>query len=236
MSQPHQSAVRNRLLKALSPDDFALLQPHLEPVNLTLRQMVVEAGEPIQHAYFVEGGILSLMAQMPHDRIEIGMIGREGMSHAAVAFGADRSPHGLMCQAEGQALRISAGDLRSAVQRSPSLSALLGRYQYYMTIQTGQTAYANASLNVEARLARWVLMTHDRTDGFELTLTHDFLASMLGVRRPGVTTATHVLEGAGMIRSERGRILVLNRPKLEELADDAYGMAEAEYERLIEQA
>ncbi len=94
---------------------------------------------------------------------------------------------------------------------------------------------SNASLNVEARLARWVLMTHDRVDGFELTLTHDFLATMLGVRRPGVTTATHVLEGAGMIRADRGRITVLDRAKLEELADDSYGMAETEYERLIAQ-
>jgi CRP-like cAMP-binding protein len=233
VSQPQQSAVRNRLLKALSPDGFALLQPHLEPMDLTLRQMVIEPGEPIQHAHFVEQGILSLLAQLPHDRIEIGMVGREGMSNVAAAFGAERSPHGMMCQADGHALRISVAALREAVQQSPSLSGLLGRYLYYLTIQTGQTAYANASLNIEARLARWVLMTHDRTDGFEVSLTHDFLATMLGVRRPGVTTATHVLEGAGMIRSERGRIIVLDRGKLEELADDAYGMAEAEYERLI---
>jgi CRP-like cAMP-binding protein len=235
MSPPQQSAVCNRLLKTLSPDDFALLQPHLEPVDITIREMVVEAGAPIQDALFVEKGILSIMAQMPHDRIEVGMIGREGMSNVAVAFGAERSPHGVMCQADGAALRISADDLRTAAHRSPSLNALLGRYLYYQTIQTGQTAYANASLNVEARLARWVLMTHDRTDGFELTLTHDFLATMLGVRRPGVTTATHVLEGAGMIQAERGRVTVLDRAKLEELADDAYGLAEAEYERLIEQ-
>jgi CRP-like cAMP-binding protein len=234
--QPQQSAVRNRLLKALSPDDFGLLHPYLEPVEFTLREMVVEAGEPIQHAHFIGDGIVSLLAKLPHDRIEIGMMGREGMTNVAAAFGAERSPHAMMCQADGQGLRISAGDLRSVVQQSPSLSGLLGRYLYYLTIQAGQTAYANASMNVEARLARWVLMTHDRVDGFELSLTHDFLAMMLGVRRPGVTTATHVLEGAGMIRAERGRIIVLNREKLEELADDAYGLAEAEYERLIQQA
>jgi len=235
MSQPQQSAVRNRLLKAFSPDDFALLQPHLEPMDLTLRDMVTEAGALIQAAHFVEEGILSILAQMPHDRIEVGMIGRQGVSNVAAAFGAERSPHAMMCQAEGQALRVSVEALREATRQSLSLSGLLGRYLYFLTIQTSQTAYANASLNVEARLARWVLMTHDRTDGFELSLTHDFLAGMLGVRRPGVTTATHVLEGAGMIRSERGRIIVLDRAKLEHLADDAYGLAEAEYERLIEQ-
>lgn len=161
------------------------------------------------------------------------MIGREGLVGVAAAFGATHSPHACLCQAEGQALSMSAGELREAAQSSPSLAGLLGRYLYFLTIQTAQTAYANASLNVEARLARWVLMTHDRADGFELSLTHDFLASMLGVRRPGVTTATHVLEGAGMIRAERGRITVLDRAKLEEMADDAYGVAEAEYERLI---
>jgi CRP-like cAMP-binding protein len=236
VAQPQHSAVRNRLLKALSPDDFALLQPYLERTDLTLRQMVIEAGEPIQHAHFIEAGIVSLLAQMPHDRIEVGMIGREGMTNVAAAFGAERSPHGMMCQADGQALRISVDALRAAVRQSPALNGLLGRYLYFLTIQTSQTAYANASLNVEARLARWVLMTHDRTDGFELSLTHDFLATMLGVRRPGVTTATHVLEGAGMIRAERGCIIVLDRGKLEELADDAYGMAEAEYERLIGQS
>jgi CRP-like cAMP-binding protein len=140
-----------------------------------------------------------------------------------------------MCQANGHALRVSVDALREVARQSPSLHGLLGRYLYSLMIQTSQTAYANASLNVEARLARWVLMTHDRMDGFELSLTHDFLASMLGVRRPGVTTATHVLEGARMIRADRGRIIVLDRAKLEELADDAYGLAETEYERLIEQ-
>jgi CRP-like cAMP-binding protein len=236
VAQPQQSAVRNRLLKALSPDDFALLQPHLEPMDLTIRQVVIEPGEPIRHAHFIEEGILSLLAQMPHDRIEVGMMGREGMTNVAAGFGAERSPHAMMCQADGHALRIGVDALRAAVRQSPSLSGLLGRYLYYLTIQTSQTAYANVSLNIEARLARWVLMTHDRTDGFELSMTHDFMAAMLGVRRPGVTTATHVLEGAGMIRAERGRVIVLDRAKLEELADDAYGMAEAEYERLIGQA
>ena len=100
-------------------------------------------------------------------------------------------------------------------------------------VQMGQTVYANATFNVEARLARWILMTQDRSDSNELQLTHEFLATMLGVRRPGVTTATHVLEGMGSIRNKRGRIEVLDREKLVELAGDAYQVAEDEYERLM---
>jgi CRP-like cAMP-binding protein len=161
--------VSNRLLQALPPDDFALLQPHLEPIDLTIRQMVIEPGAPIRHGHFVEAGILSLMAQMHQDRIEIGMIGREGMSNVAAAFGAERSPHAMMCRASGQVLRIGVDALRGAVRQSPSLNGLLGRYLYYLITQTSQTAYANTSMNLEARLARWVLMTHDRTDGFELS-------------------------------------------------------------------
>lgn len=233
MAQLQQTSVRNRLLKALTPDDFNLLQPHLEPLDLHLRQIVFEAGAPVRHVLFPENSIISLLAQSHDDRIEVGMVGREGLVGVSAAFGASHTPYAHMCQCEGQALWMSTGELRAAAQTSPTLTAILGRYMHYLTVQTAQTAYSNASMNMEARLARWVLMTHDRADGFELALTHDFLASMLGVRRPGVTTATHVLEGAGMIRAERGRITVLNRAKLEEMADDSYGVAEAEYERLI---
>jgi CRP-like cAMP-binding protein len=233
VAQPQHTSIHNGLLKALSPGDFELLQPHLESVEIGLRELLGKAGAPLRHVFFVENGIVSLLAHTPEDRIEVGMIGREGLVGVAAAFGATHTAHALLCQADGQALRMGAGELRAAAQSSPSLAGLLGRYLYYLTVQTSQTAYSNASMNMEARLARWVLMTHDRTDGFELSLTHDFLASMLGVRRPGVTTATHVLEGAGMIRAERGRITVVNRAKLEELADDAYGLAEAEYERLV---
>jgi CRP-like cAMP-binding protein len=103
-------------------------------------------------------------------------------------------------------------------------------------VQTAQTAYANAGFTIEARLARWILMTDDRLDGGELPLTHDFLSMMLGVRRPGVTLAVQVPEGGGLIRAERGRITVLDRTKLEEVADDTYGLAEAEYARVMAEA
>ena len=141
-----------------------------------------------------------------------------------------------MVQADLLALRLPAPLLQAALNDSPALRGLLGRYVQSMIVQVGQTVYANTDLTIEARLARWILMTQDRLRKDELILTHEFLAMMLGVRRPGITTATHVLEGLGMIRARRGRIVVVDRDKLEDLAGEAYGPAEAEYERLIAEA
>ncbi len=232
MSQP-QSTVRNRLLNALSSEDYALLEPHLQPVALEVRQLIAHPGTPIANVYFVESGLVSMIAESPDDRIEVGMIGREGATTTGAAFGAIQHPHAIMCQGTGEALSIPVAELRAVLQQSPSIATVLGRYLHCLTVQIGQTAYANVSMNIEARLARWILMTDDRTDGFELSLTHEFLSVMLGARRPSVTSAIHVLEGAKMIRAERATITVLDRSKLEYIASDAYGLAEAEYERLF---
>ena len=140
-----------------------------------------------------------------------------------------------MVQAEGEALRISADELRAAMGRSASLSTLLARFAHCFTVMLGQTAYANASFSLEARLARWILMVEDRLRQEVLPLTHEFVATMLGVRRPGVTAAMHVLEGNGMIKAMRGRVVVLDRERLEELADTSYWVAEAEYARVMGQ-
>src|SRR5215204_2293808 len=153
-----------------------------------------------------------------------------------VVLGIDRSPHGYMVQAAGEALRIPAQDLRTAIQQSPSLQAGFLHYTHALMVQTAQTAYANAGFSIEARLARWILMTDDRLEGGDLPLTHDFLAMMLGVRRPGVTIAVQSLEGNRLIRAKRGRITVLDRTGLEEVADSAYGISEAEYASVMGQA
>lgn len=210
-----------------------MIEPHLQPFQLEFRAMVTEPDTAIVRILFVENGILSLLAQSPEGRIEVGMAGYEGASGVAGAFGATRHVHAALCQAKGEALAIAVDDLRRAVQKSYSLGATLGKYLHYKSIQIGQTAYANVSLNIEARLARWILMTDDRSDGFELNITHEFLSLMLGAGRPGVTSALHVLEGAKMIKAERASITVLDRDKLEYLCSDVYGLAEAEYERLF---
>jgi CRP-like cAMP-binding protein len=234
--QLQQSQVRNRLLTALSADDFARLHPALERVPLRLHETLLEPHQPIEHAYFVEHGLCSYLADTQDGRIEIGLVGREGMVGTPLVLGTDRGPFTAFIQGEGEALRISAPDLCAALDASSALRGLLGRYVQSFIAQIGGTTYANAVLTIEGRLARWLLMYQDRLEQDDLPITHEFLSLMLGVRRPGVTTATHVLEGAGMIQGRRGRITVLDREKLEDMAGDAYGAAEAEYERLITRA
>jgi len=164
------------------------------------------------------------------------MIGREGMVGVPVALGIDRSPHTIMVETPGAALCIPAQGLRAVMPQSPAIREHFLRYAHVLMVQTAQTAFANASFTIEARLARRVLMTQDRLDQDDLPLTHEFLSMMLGVRRPGVTLAIQALEGNGLIRAKRGSITVLDRTKLEEVADDAYGLAEAEYARVMEKA
>jgi len=236
MARLQQISTRNRLLSALNRDDFDLLQPDLEPVALELRQWLIEAGEPIQQVYFPEHGIVSILADTSQGRIEVGLIGPEGMAGLPVVLGIDHSPHGYMVQAAGKALRITTPELRTALQQSPALQAGFLRYAHALMVQTAQTAYANARFTIEARLARWILMTDDRLEGGDLPLTHDFLSMMLGVCRPGVTLAVQGLEGNRLIRAARGRITVLDRSGLEEVADSAYGISEAEYASVMGQA
>ena len=148
-------------------------------------------------------------------------------------LGTNQTPHTYVVQVGGEALRIAPGDLRAALRDHPSLFRPLGLYAQALFVQISQTAYANVTFDIEACLARWLLMMMDRVDGDEMPLTHEFLSAMLGVRRPGVTVATHVLEGTGAIRARRGRIEIRDRDKLLELAGDSYRTAEAEYRRLM---
>ena len=227
------STVRNRLLATLAPDDFALLESKLERVPLELHSVLIEAHQPILHVFFPENGIVSTIANTAEASIEIGLIGREGFVGFPIILGASQTPHTSLIQGTGEALRISTDDLRAAIQERPSIFRPLGLFTHAFIVQVAQTAYANATFKIEARLARWILMTQDRTDSKELLLTHEFLAIMLGVYRPGVTLATHALEEMGAIQAKRGRITVRDRERLLELAGDAYQVAEDEYERLM---
>ena len=226
-------AVRNRLLSILAPDDFDDLEPKLERVPMPLQAVLITARQPISHCYFPESGVVSTVANTEEGRIEVGITGREGFVGIPVFLGAGSSPHTSFAQGAGEALRITAVDLQSAIAARPSIARPLGIFVHAMMVQVAQTAYANVTLTIEARLARWILMTQDRTDSEELVLTHDFLSKMLGVRRPGVTVATHVLEGTGSIRARRGKIIVRDRDMLRDIARDAYHVAEAEYERAM---
>ena len=233
MSQLQQSSTRNKLLRALTPEDFGLLRPHLKPLRLELRDILFEAGQPIPRAIFPEQGNVSLLADSEEGRFEVGLIGPEGFVGVPVVLGIDASPHTALVQGAGEGLRIAPDRLREAADQSASLRAVLLRYVHAFMTQVAQTAHANAGYPIEARLARWVLLTHDRIGQDELPLTHEFLSMMLGTGRPGVTLAVQSLEGNRLIRNTRGRIMVLDRAGLEALAGDAYGLAEAEYNKAL---
>jgi CRP-like cAMP-binding protein len=233
MLQP-RPAYRNLLLSGLTPADMALLEPHLETVLLNVRDTLEAPGAPITHAYFIEAGIVSIVAEMPRGRnIEVGIIGRDGMAGVAIVQGDWQTPNATFVQMTGSAFRIEAEAFRATLQRSPTLGARLNLYARALGLQVSATALANGRSKVEERLARWLLMIHDRIDGKHVALTHDFLASMLGVSRPGVTVVLQILEGKGLIRSDRGDITILDREGLIVIADSAYGAPEKDYERLL---
>ena len=229
-----QVFTRNRLLLALSVQDVSLLQPQFERVPLPLRTCLAEPNTPIQHVYFLDEGIASVVASTPQGRrIEVGIVGREGLTGLPVLLGTDRSPHACFVQTAGSGLRIQADVLRRALGASAALHRHLLRFVQAFMVQMGQTALANACHVIEQRLARWLLMCHDRVDGDGLSTTHEFLSLMLGVRRAGVTVALQAFEERGLIVTKRGQIAVLDRAGLEAVAGDSYGLCEAEYERLI---
>jgi CRP-like cAMP-binding protein len=229
------SVAKNRILDGLSPHDREMLEAHLEPVALKFRQRLQPAGRKIASVYFVDAGLASVVAITASGRrqAEIGVIGREGMTGLAVILGTDRSPHEIFMQVEGHGRRMDASALRGLLDNSRSLSAYLAKYAHVFAVQAGHTALANAQGNIEERLARWLLMAHDRLNGDDLHLTHEFLSIMLGVRRAGVTTALHQLEKAALISTARGCVTVLDRGGLEGSANGLYGVPEAEFERLF---
>jgi CRP-like cAMP-binding protein len=235
--QPEQSSIRNHLLKALAPGDFALLQPHLQPVTTVLHQPLIEADVPIRQLYFPEVGFGSIVTHGADRKVEVGIVGREGLGGASpILLGTDRTPHEHFVQNAGMMLVIDTEALYAAVAESPRLHTLLLRSIQVQILQTAQTAFANASYTVDIRLARWLLMCHDRLDGDELLLTHEFLSMMLGVQRSSTTLAIQTLEGHRLIRARRGRITILDRAALVAVADDSYGLPEREFARLIKGA
>ncbi len=225
---------RNRLLAVLSRSDRALLRPFLEVAGLDARQIIEAPQGPISHAYFVESGLVSVVGTTePDHRIEVGMVGYEGMTGLGLVLGDDRSANETMVQSSGSALRISNKALRRVMGTSRTLTATLLRYVHVFMVQGSQTALANGRGKLDERLARWLLMWHDRIKDDDLKITHEFLALLLGVRRQGVTVALHDLEGQGLIRSTRNLVRILDRDGLQRAANGFYGVPEAEYDRSI---
>ena len=228
------SPQHNRLLAALAPADFALLRPHLHSTTMALLKDMERPNRQIETVYFMEAGIASVVAvQSDETRVEVGLIGREGMSGIAVVLGGDQSPHSTYIQVAGEAQRITINELRKAMRASEALHGLLLKFAHAFMVQTAQTAIANARAHIDQRLARWILMAHDLTGNTDLPLTHEFLALMPGVRRAGVTEALQSLKRKKLIDTGRNQIMMLNRKGIERAAGHSYGLPEKEYRRLI---
>ncbi len=223
------------MLSLMVEGQLARLRPNLEPVELPLATVLEAPNEPIRHVYFPEAGIGSVVAAGPGGGpgAEVGLFGRDGMSGLAVVLGSDRTPHETRIQLAGHGHRLPAEALREAMLADPRLREMLLHYVLAAMAQSANTILANARFGIEERLARWLLMCHDRMDGDLLALTHEFLAVMLGVRRAGVTVAIHMLEGRGVLKATRGRVQILNRAGLEAMSRGVYGPAEAEDARLM---
>ncbi len=231
-----QDATGNLLLRSMAPLDFAMLQPHFIRLPLPRNLALHKAGARIDRVYFPEDGVVSVVAiALDGKSCEVGVFGREGMSETATVLGTDFAPFEAYVQVPGRsALQLTVATLNEGFERSPTLRQHLLRYVQAMMVQAS-SSIAAAAQTIEPRLARWLLMCHDRIDDNDVRLTHEFLAMMLNVRRAGVSEALESLRERGLLTLRRSEIKIDDRAGLERLAAGSYGLAEAEYERLIEQ-
>jgi CRP-like cAMP-binding protein len=213
--------------------DAKHLSEELERVQCKSNDILVRPFEPIEHVYFLEGGLASMVVfDEARGATAVGMCGYEGLIGTPAILGADDMPHQVVMQVGGPTLRMSAKALRQAMEQSASLRSVLIRYAYILLLEASHGSYVNSRFRLNERLARWLLMAADRL-GPQLPLTHKFLGHMLGARRAGVTEALHILEGEKLITSARCHIVVRDRVGLVAHAGSAYGVSEGEYARLI---
>jgi CRP-like cAMP-binding protein len=213
---------RNAILMDLSPADAALVEPWLVPSEYCRRQVFEKANAPIEWVHFPESGILSVTAMAKHGRSDIGIIGREGMTAMDLVLGAERSPNEIRVQLPGRGLSMHADRFRDLLEKSGTLRSRVLLCAHAFLLQVTATALSAAKARLEERLARWLLMIHDRVDGDEVSQTHEILAASLSVRRAGVTTALHEMTRRGFTATKRGGLIIRDRPGLEKLAGDFY--------------
>lgn len=217
------ATAENHLIEALPRKDRARMLAVCEPAALTLSEVLSECGKPLRHVYFPTAGFISLVTHIDdHPVLEVGMVGREGMLGATLALGVETSPLNALVQGAGLALRLEATAFRHELATSPALSRSINRYLYVLMAQMAATAACLHFHLIGPRLARWLLMSHDRADADSFHVTHEFLSYMLGVRRVGITMAAGALQRSGVITYHRGQLTVLDRPGLEAAACACY--------------
>lgn len=234
-SQPNnRPTTGNALLRALAPADMEAIRPLLERVALNKDQPIFQAGEPAPHVWFPTNGMISIVALDDQgSAIEVATVGHEGMTGLSVVLGSDSMIYASMVQVPGDGWRIETAAFRQLMERRPAIRAVMLRYVLAAMTQMGQNAACAQLHNIEARCARWLLLAHDYVEGDTFPLTQDYLAMMLGVTRPSVSGAASALQKAGLIRYTRGQIQILDRPGLEALSCECYGIVRREFTRLL---
>ena len=228
------NTLKNKLLSAVPPEDVQQLLSDLHPVSLSLRQILYQAGAPIDHVFFIEQGVASILTAMADGgTVEVGMVGQEGMVGAAVLLGSETSAQQIIVQIPGTALRLSTLSCKRACERSAALRNAVHRFLDTMLNLSAQTAACNRLHSIEQRCARWLLMASDRINSDRMQMTHEFLSSMLGVRRVGVTTTLGELQRSGLVRMSRGELVIVDHEGLEAAACECYRVDRAGLLRLL---
>ena len=224
---------RNLLLAGLSLEERNRLFPYLQLVAMPLGKSLYEPGTVLRHVYFPVDCIVSLLYVMENgESAEISVVGNEGMVGIALFMGGETTPSRAIVQSAGHAYQLSAQKLKDEFHRNANLQVLLLRYTQALITQMSQTAVCNRHHSVDQQLCRWLLLSLDRLPSNQLTMTQELIANMLGVRREGVTDAAGKLQKLGVIQYHRGHITVLDRPKLEHLSCECYGVVKKETDRL----
>jgi CRP-like cAMP-binding protein len=225
---------QNHLLAALPTPESERLYPHLELVPLQLGEVLYESGDQLQHVYFPVVSIVSLLYVMADGAsAEIAVVGNEGIIGIAVFMGGETMPNRAVVQSAGHAYRLKGHILKEEFNRAGELQHLLLRYTQALITQMAQTAVCNRHHSLDQQLCRWLLLSLDRLQAPELAMTQELIANMLGVRREGVTEAAGKLQSAGLIHYSRGRITVIDRPRLEARACECYQVVKSEFDRLL---
>jgi CRP-like cAMP-binding protein len=226
----------NRLLSELPEDERARLRPFLEPVTVEFNHALVELDQPVEHVYFLESAVTATVVRTPDgDTIEVGMMGNEGFVGLSAVYGVRRSNATVLVQMSGSALRMRAADFEAHVRaRGGPCHELLLRYANFFAAAVQQHAACNATHNIESRMSRWILMAHDRVGVGGFPLTQEYLAIMLGVRRPTVSEIAQKMREDRLIDYTRGSLIVTDRPRLEERSCDCYVIIREQLERTFD--